>query len=165
MVTGFISFTAGVMVEAWSNNNWGWNNWGGGHWGRGPVVVYNHQTFVNRTIINSNHINWHPPYFGPGPVRNPLRFSGSGMALPVHTTLFNSTQIHPPVFHLQYKSSPEVRRYSGTKLLRGMNGLAHSCIREQGPAFLSCPVGSYRSVFGHDGLCSGSVIQDTSKSC
>lgn len=121
VMTGLISFTAGVVAGEWSNNRWGWNNWGV-HWGASPVVVYNHQTYVNRTVINRNHINWHPPYFGPGPVLNPQRFSRSGPTLPGRAPVFNSAGIHPPVFHPRYNTYPDMRRYGGAEPLRRVNG-------------------------------------------
>jgi hypothetical protein len=79
VATAAVSFGAGIAIGAGFGGggiigggggfSWGfssWNcNWGGG--GGGGNVVYNHNTYVNKTVINktnNNYNNYHP--WGPG---------------------------------------------------------------------------------------------------
>src|SRR5271156_6386613 len=87
VATAGVSFAAGVAVGAaiggggyvgggfvgggWGGFSWGfssWNcNWGGGG-GGGGNIIYNHNTYINKTVINrttNNYNNYHP--WGPGP--------------------------------------------------------------------------------------------------
>jgi len=76
-----LSFGAGVVVGAaigggfnWGFHAWGlgWGGWGGGG---GNTIIFNHNTYINRTTWNGNRYNWngyHPwgPHqgpIGPGP--------------------------------------------------------------------------------------------------
>lgn len=100
VVTGLISFTAGVMVGAAMDNNWGWNSW---HmrWGASPTVIYNNRTFVNRTVVNA-HPAFHQPVFAPGPVRVPHFSPVHNTFSPAHIASFNGTRVNtPPRYHQQ----------------------------------------------------------------
>lgn len=142
MMTGLISFTAGVMAGAWSDNSWGWNNWGV-HWGRAPVVVYNHRTFVSRTVTDRNSFRWHSRYSGPGPVISPPLFSGRAPLPSVRNPVVNPRAPGRQAFNDSRLA--EIRRYReaepfhthGHGPLRETYGLVPSRVRGAGPALNS----------------------------
>jgi len=47
-------FGIGVAVGAWGGWGWGWGHWGFA-WGPHPMVMYNHVTFVSRSVTVVNH--------------------------------------------------------------------------------------------------------------
>ncbi|MGC2580516.1 MAG: DUF3300 domain-containing protein [Acidobacteriaceae bacterium] len=49
-----IGFGIGIAVGAWGGWGWGWGHWGMG-WGPHPFVMYNHVTFVSRSVTVVNH--------------------------------------------------------------------------------------------------------------
>jgi hypothetical protein len=72
-----ISFGTGVAVGAVIGGgfHWGFGSWGmgwGGGWGGGNTVIYNHNTYINKTVWNGNRYNyngyhpWGPHGEGPG---------------------------------------------------------------------------------------------------
>lgn len=47
-------FGVGVAVGMWGGWGWGWGHWGFA-WGPHPVVMYNHVTYVSRSVTVVNH--------------------------------------------------------------------------------------------------------------
>ena len=47
-------FGVGIAVGAWGGWGWGWGHWGFA-WGPHPVVMYNHVTYVSRSVTVVNH--------------------------------------------------------------------------------------------------------------
>ncbi len=59
-----LGFGFGVVIGAWGHWGWGWGHWGFA-WGPHPYVMYNHFTYVSRsvTVVNYGHYG----YFDRGP--------------------------------------------------------------------------------------------------
>jgi hypothetical protein len=54
-----LGFGIGVVLTAWRPWGWGWGHWGFA-WGPHPYVMYNHYTYVSRsvTVINRGHYGY-----------------------------------------------------------------------------------------------------------
>lgn len=54
-----LGFGVGIVLTAWRPWGWGWGHWGFA-WGPHPYVMYNHYTYVSRsvTVINRGHYGY-----------------------------------------------------------------------------------------------------------
>ena len=108
VATAGVSFAAGVAVGAvlggggfvgggggfgWGFASWGMS-WGGG--GGGGNIIYNHNTYINKTIINrttNNYNNYHP--WGPNSNNGYVAHAGGATGSENHAWYGNNGTYHP----------------------------------------------------------------------
>lgn len=128
VATGLLSFTAGVALGVAGSNHWGWDSWGM-RWGPAPVVVYNHQTFVHRTVVHDGPGPWQHPYLAPGPVRAPHfspqwdRASGRYADIPVRHPVTPPSEVNRrgPAFRgpAPLRAAPDYHNHIGQPPVEG----------------------------------------------
>lgn len=82
-----LGFGIGVVLTAWRPWGWGWGHWGFA-WGPHPYVMYNHYTYVSRSVTVINHGN-----FG-GYNREVFERAGPGVPGGFHPPVTRSTAVY-----------------------------------------------------------------------